>query len=59
MQNMTIIIQIFMKLNFSAPIYDYPTLKRREKLATTVDEWLRYNLVKYTVQHKYIHIGES
>lgn len=26
----------------NSPVYDYPTLKRREKLAGTVSEWLRY-----------------
>jgi len=32
----------------NSPIYDYPTLKRREKLATTVEEWLRYiNMDRY------------
>jgi len=32
----------------NSPIYDYPTLKRREKLATTIEEWLRYiNMDKY------------
>jgi len=32
----------------NSPIYDYPTLKRREKLAATVEEWLRYiNMDKY------------
>ena len=33
----------------NSPVYDYPTLKRREKLAGTVSEWLRYiNMEKYT-----------
>ena len=33
----------------NSPVYDYPTLKRREKLAATVSEWLRYiNMEKYT-----------
>ena len=32
----------------NSPVYDYPTLKRREKLAGTVQEWLRYiNMEKY------------
>ena len=32
----------------NSPIYDYPTLKRREKLAGTVEEWLRYiNMERY------------
>ena len=32
----------------NSPVYDYPTLKRREKLAATVQEWLRYiNMEKY------------
>ena len=33
----------------NSPVYDYPTLKRREKLAETVADWLKYiNMEKYT-----------
>ena len=32
----------------NSPDYDYPTLKRREKLAGTIGDWLRYiNMEKY------------
>ena len=45
----------------NSPVYDYPTLKRREKLAGTVSEWLRYiNMEKYTTHfegHGYDNIN--
>ena len=45
----------------NSPVYDYPTLKRREKLAGTVSEWLRYiNMEKYTTNfegHGYDNIN--
>ena len=32
----------------NSPVYEYPTLKRREKLASSVQEWLRYiSMEKY------------
>ena len=32
----------------NSPVYDYPTLKKREKLTTTVEEWLNFiNMSQY------------
>ena len=42
----------------NSPVYDYPTLKKREKLTSTIEEWLNFiNMNQYLARYDFLSMN--